>query len=84
MCSANAAHAQAIIDLSKVTCRVVSAQYTVSCGVKWVTHVHLNPHELNFSIFSLSPPLNSDECRQSSVGLVTDNMVSHWRQGGAV
>jgi len=42
------------------------------------------PNDLNFSIFSLSMPLNSDQCRQYFLGLVTANMASHWRWGGTV
>jgi len=43
-CSANDAHAQAIIDLSKVTCGAAGTQCTVSCGcmrssVRRATHV---------------------------------------------
>jgi len=42
------------------------------------------PSKLNFSIFFLSMPLNSEECRQSFVGLVTANTASQWSWGGTV
>jgi len=59
-CSANDAHAQAILDLSKVTCGAVGTQCTMSCGRNWCmrssvrramhvsvwTHTNLNVHIL--------------------------------------
>jgi len=47
MCSANAVHKQAIIDLSKVACQPAGTQCTMSCGrnqrtcagVRWATQV---------------------------------------------
>jgi len=78
-CSANDAHAQAIIDLSKVTCGAVGTPCTVSCGrnqymrnsVKRATHVSIWTHTNLMSIFSPSQPLNPDHCRQSFIAFVT-------------
>jgi len=91
MHSANVAVVPQIIAVSIVSCRAAGALCTMSCGRNRRTRAHVRqatclsePNDLNFSMFSLSMPLNSDQCRQYFLGLVTANMASHWRWGGTV
>ena len=53
--------------------KCTAAGQRVHSGVRWATSVHLKLNELNFFMFSPFSLLNSDECRQSFVGLVTAN-----------